>query len=84
MTIRRIYAHLGTLAAERGYPRAPYETPYEYLPTLEQAFPDGHEEVGHITGAYVAVHYGEVPEQPEELAAVRAAWERIHEGMRSG
>lgn len=84
MTIRRIYAHLGTLAAERGYPRAPYETPYEYLPTLEQAFPDGHEEVGRITGAYVAVHYGEVPEQPLELAAVQAAWERIREGMRSG
>jgi len=84
MTIRRIYAHLGRLAAERGYPRELHETPYEYLPTLGQAFPDGHEEVARITGAYVAVHYGEVPEQPLELAAVQAAWERIHEGMRSG
>jgi len=77
MTIRRIYAHLGALAAEQGYPRAPYETPYEYLPTLERAFPSNREEVACITEAYVAVHYGELPERPEDLAAVRAAWERI-------
>jgi hypothetical protein len=90
LTIRRIYAHLGALAAERGYPRSPYQTPYEYLPTLEQAFPESHAEVACITEAYVAVHYGEVPERPEELAAVRAAWEGIQgreaggEGRRSG
>jgi len=58
MTIRRIYAHVSALAAEQGYPRASHETPYEYLPALEQAFPESHEEVAHITGAYVAVHYG--------------------------
>jgi hypothetical protein len=79
MTIRRIYAHLGALAAERGYPRASYETPYEYLPTLEQAFPDSREEVARITEAYVAVHYGEVPERAGDLAAVQAAWEHIRE-----
>jgi hypothetical protein len=77
MTIRRIYAYTGALAAEQGYPRAPHETPYEYLPTLEQAFPDHHEEVARITEAYVAVHYGEVPERPEELALVQAAWDSI-------
>lgn len=32
-----------------------------------------------ITEAYVAVHYGEVPERPEDLAPVEAAWERIRE-----
>ena len=79
MTIRRIYAHMGALAAERGYPRVPYETPYEYLPTLERSFPNSREEVTRITEAYVAVHYGEVPERPEDLAAVQAAWERIRE-----
>jgi len=78
-TIRRIYAHMGALAAEQGYPRAFYETPYEYLPALGQAFPDSHEEVARITAAYVAVHYGQVPERPEDLATIRAAWERIRE-----
>nr|HID12489.1 DUF4129 domain-containing protein [Anaerolineae bacterium] len=79
MTIRRIYAHLGALAAERGYPRAPYETPYEYLPTLKQAFPGNREEVARITEAYVAVHYGELSERPEDLATIQAAWERLCE-----
>ncbi len=78
-TIRRIYAHLSALAAERGYPRAPHETPYEYLPILEQSFPDSREQVARITKAYVAVHYGEVSERPEDLKAIRAAWERVRE-----
>jgi len=79
LTIRRIYAHLGALAAEQGYPRASHETPYEYLPTLERSFPGNHDEVVRITEAYVAVHYGQVPERPEGLAVVQAAWERIRE-----
>ncbi len=77
MTIRRIYAHTSALAAERGYPRAPHETPYEYRPTLERAFPSSCQEIDRITEAYVAAHYGQVPEKPEELEKVRAAWESI-------
>lgn len=77
LTIRRIYAHVSALAAEQGYPRASYETPYEYLPTLREAFPDSREEVARVTEAYVAVHYGEAPERPQDLAAVEAAWEGI-------
>ncbi|HEY71727.1 MAG: hypothetical protein B6I35_03605 [Anaerolineaceae bacterium 4572_32.2] len=77
MTIRRIYAHMSALAAEQGYPRAPHETPYEYRPTLERAFPENHAEIDCITEAYIAVHYGEIPERPQELEKVRAAWEHI-------
>jgi hypothetical protein len=77
LTIRRIYAHVNALAAERGYPRAPYQTPYEYLPALERAFPDNREDLARITEAYVAVHYGEVVERPGDLAKVEAAWESI-------
>jgi hypothetical protein len=79
MTIRRIYAHLGALAAERGYPRFSSQTPYEYLPTLERAFPDSREEVARITEAYVAVHYAEAPERPADLEAIQAAWDRVRE-----
>jgi len=79
LTIRRIYALLGALAEERGYPRVPHETPYEYLPTLDKAFPGSSADVAHITEAYVGVHYGELPERPEELEAIQAAWERIRE-----
>jgi hypothetical protein len=79
LTIRRIYAHLSGLAAERGHPRAINQTPYEYQPTLDLAFPGCHQEVRRITEAYVAVHYGEVPERPEDLRAIRAAWGRVRE-----
>jgi hypothetical protein len=77
LTIRRIYAHLTALAAKRGHPRLPYQTPYEYLPVLERTFPDHRPELARITEAYVAVHYGEIPERPDDLAHVRAAWDIV-------
>jgi hypothetical protein len=79
LTIRRIYAHLSALAAELGYPRAVDQTPYEYQPTLAEAFSEYSEAVARITAAYVAVHYGEIPEQPEELEIIRAAWKQLRE-----
>jgi hypothetical protein len=79
LTIRRIYAHLSALAAELGHPRAVHQTPYEYQPALEEAFPEYPEAVARITRAYVAVHYGEIPEQPEELAVIRSAWKQLRE-----
>ena len=78
-TIRRIYAHLMALAAELGHPRADCETPYEYQPTLAEVFPEHGDAVARITRAYVAVHYGEVVERPEELEAIRAAWKQLRE-----
>jgi hypothetical protein len=77
LTIRRIYAHVASLAAKEGYRRADNETPYDYLPTLRTAFPDSGPEVTQITEAYVAVHYGELPERKEDLLAVRTAWQEI-------
>jgi hypothetical protein len=77
LTIRRIYAHMAALAAERGYPRAIDETPYDYLPALREAFPESPQEVTRITESYVHIHYGELPEREEELSAVRSAWHRI-------
>jgi hypothetical protein len=77
LTIRRIYAHLASLAAKEGYPRARDETPYDYLPTLKTAFPESRREVTQITESYVAVHYGELPERQEDLSAIRSAWQEI-------
>jgi hypothetical protein len=79
LTIRRIYAHLSALAAELGHPRAVQQTPYEYQPVLEEAFAEYPEAIARITRSYVAVHYGEIPEQPEELAVIRAAWKQLRE-----
>jgi len=78
LTIRRIYRRMERLAGARGFPRGLAETPYEYRRALFQAFPDRADDIRHITEAYIAVRYGDVPENPAELETVRAAWERIH------
>jgi hypothetical protein len=77
LTVRRIYANLVRLATEAGYPRPKAQTPYEYLATLAEAFPDSAEEVAAITEAYVGAHYGQLPDSRQELERIRACWERV-------
>lgn len=82
LSIRRIYAQMARLAAARGYPRTPSETPYQYLPSLARAFPDGEAQTRRITEAYIGVHYGELPETREDLAAIRAAWAELRASVK--
>jgi len=77
MTIRRVYGRVLNLAEDRGFPRGASQTPYEFLPILRQAFPGASTPLAYVTEAYVAVHYGEIPEDPSVLAEVAAAWESI-------
>ncbi len=79
LSIRRIYAQLAHLAAERGYPRPTATTPYEYLDVLQRAFADSQGEVALITEAYVNAHYGQLPDTPEDLQLIRDAWERLRQ-----
>ena len=76
-SIRRIYAQMVASATRRGYPRADSDTPYEYLPALNESWPGKSAHIRTITEAYVRVHYGELPESSEELDAIRSAWEEI-------
>lgn len=77
LTIRRIYARMGRLAGQRGYPRALAETPYEYRVTLQAAFPDLEPQVSLVTEAYVQVRYGELPETDADYQAVLDAWNTL-------
>ncbi len=77
LTIRRIYARTLALAAECGAARPASATPYEHLPTLAQALAGVEPELQLVTQAYVRAHYGELPDTPERLAEVRAAFQRI-------
>lgn len=81
-SIRRIYGQMCGAASTAGYPRAPAETPYEYLTALKEAWPEGTAETGLITRAYVNVRYGELPETKEELDEINAAWLRLQEAQR--
>jgi hypothetical protein len=76
-TIRRIYANLARLAAQRGFPRGEAETPYEFMRDLRAAFPTTEADERAITEAYVRVHYGEQEPSADDVAQVREAWERI-------
>jgi hypothetical protein len=78
-SIRAIYQQMCRAAAGAGYPRAESETPYEYLRTLAQAWPDHTADTGLITQAYVRVRYGELPETEAELEELRQAWRRLEE-----
>ncbi|MBE2220655.1 MAG: DUF4129 domain-containing protein [Anaerolineae bacterium] len=76
-SIRRIYQQMCAAAAVSGYPRAEAETPFEYLTTLAKAWPENQADTRLVTEAYVKVRYGELPESPEELDAIRQAWKRL-------
>jgi len=76
-SIRQLYRQMCNAAADYGYPRAVSETPYEYLQTLGQLWPENVTEVHLLTEAYVRVHYGEFPEDLQELTNLRAAWKTL-------
>lgn len=77
MTVRRLYARATREAAKRGFARQAAETPLDFLPRLRQAFPQANAEAALLTDAYIAAHYGEVPDTREALDALRSAWERM-------
>ncbi|MFN2169074.1 MAG: DUF4129 domain-containing protein [Anaerolineae bacterium] len=77
ITIRRIYANLVRLATKAGYPRLGSQTPYEYRTTLQEVFPGRENDIALITEAYVSAHYGQLPDNREELQQIRDCWERI-------
>ena len=81
-SIRRIYAALVALGAERGHPRPAARTPYEHLPELRRAFPGCEVQLAQITDAYVAAHYGQAPETRAALQGIRASWQHVREVAR--
>ncbi|GEM_PF-4861389 len=75
--IRWIYHQLEVHSARRGVPRPAAVTPLEYQSMLAPLFPGGGDELGLLTGAYLSVRYGELPETAGEVTAVVKAWERL-------
>ncbi|MEJ2750402.1 MAG: DUF4129 domain-containing protein, partial [Anaerolineae bacterium] len=80
-SIRRIYQQMLETASDVGYPRGESETPFEFLPTLAEIWPDNTADSRLITQAFVRVRYGELPETKEELAAIDTAWQRLRDAV---
>jgi hypothetical protein len=79
LTIRFAYARMEREAKRRGHPRDRSKTPYEFRQEAAKAFPGGEAYIRTITEAYVAIRYGELPENDEKLDAVRTALDQLLE-----
>lgn len=75
--IRRIYAELLDISAALGSVRLPSKTPLEFLDTLNQLFPDYHQELFMITQAYLHVRYGGYEIEQKEINQLTKSWEVI-------
>lgn len=75
--VRQIYASLLRLSARLGEPRAPSDTPLEFMENLERIFPASQVELATITHAYLRVRYGELPETSGQVEEVESAWELV-------
>lgn len=72
--IYEIYRSLLIYAATQGYPRANYETPYEFSVRLAQHYPLMEPHLALITSAYVTTRYADTTLKPEDVSATHYAW----------
>jgi len=75
--VRRAYAQLMQLCRALEQPRPPAATPLEFLPVLEQLFPEQREQVTLMTRLYTRIRYGEYPEDAVEVSQVLAGWRQV-------
>jgi hypothetical protein len=81
ISVQNIYANICRIARQRGHPRRISQPPDIYLPVLARAFPGQDERLRRITAAYMRVHYGEHPVVGQELAALRADYRALRDGV---
>lgn len=84
LSVRQIYAHMQSLAAGLGYPRAPQQTPVEYLLVLSTAMPGLQPDLREITAAYLEARYGRLPASAPAVSAANSAWRRAEPALREG
>lgn len=81
LSVRQIYARMQLMASRRGYPRAPQQTPAEYLNVLSHAMPQLRADFADITSAYIEARYGPLPASAPAVLAATNAWRRAEKAM---
>lgn len=81
LSIRQIYARLLTLGSNVGCPRAPQQTPIEYLMVLSEAMPNLRDDFRAITSAYLEARYGPLPAGSPAVLSATNAWNRAEPEM---
>jgi hypothetical protein len=84
LSIRQVYARLLAMAAAYGYPRAPQQTPTEYLQVLSRAMPTLEPDLEDITSAYLQARYAATPASGPVTAAAMQAWQRVEPALKTG
>jgi hypothetical protein len=74
LSVRQIYARLQSAATRRGYPRAPQQTPLEYLEVLSRAMPHLRADFAAITSAYIEARYSPLPASAPAVTSATQAW----------
>jgi hypothetical protein len=69
-------------SGEKGHPRQPTQTPYEYARALESQLPDIDQDVDGITAKFIEARYSHHDIPPEHVGLVRRYWERIKQALR--
>jgi len=75
-SVRDAYRKVLVLAAQRGQPREPTESPRDFAQRLGSTWIDLAEPLDELTRRYVATRYRETTSD-DDLSSVRGAWERI-------
>ncbi len=76
-SVRQIYYQLLQWVAACGRPRVAFQTPYEYLFTLEGLLPTSKDALRFITQQYVSARYGLSSPTEAELHQLRQSWHQV-------
>jgi hypothetical protein len=69
-------------SGEKGHPRQPTQTPYEYARALESQLPEVNQDVDGITDEFIEARYSRHNIPPEHVGLVRRYWERIKQALK--
>jgi hypothetical protein len=80
--VRLLYLVALQHTAQRGWPRAAQDTPYEYLRRLTPQLPEAEGDLETLTQAFVEARYSQREFAAEEVGPLRSALQRLHRACR--
>lgn len=79
--VRFFYLALVRRGGERGWPRRPSETPYEYESDLNASIPEAGDDVAALTDAFVEARYSPHPVTAQAAEVARRRWEQLRKRL---
>jgi hypothetical protein len=69
-------------SSEKGHPRLPTQTPYEYARALERKIPEIDQDVDGLTDEFIEARYSRHDIPADHVGLVRRYWKRIKQALR--